>query len=268
MACGFAFVALQVNTGGWFAFHMFSTHPDRYSIMQFSGLAAIVWGSAPVVTALAIWYVAQDLKTQHRSFPTIYLAASTITSLTAGKLGSTTNHFVEWMLASCMCAGLGYSLLVSKYPWRAMPITILLSASVLIGVIAQNRPALQPSRELVECDKTYGYVSRSSSSRVLSETLGPLLVASKPVLVSDPFVYLQSIEHGRWPDRKVEQLINEGYFDLIVMADDPAAIKMRGSDIWPKSFVSAIDRNYRPVRRFTCRDASVILEPVSPNPAH
>jgi hypothetical protein len=261
--CAIAFAVLQGRTGGWFAFHMFSTHPDRYSVVQFFGLAALTWASAPVVTALAIWFVVQDVRTGRRSFPSVYFAASTLTALTAGKLGSTTNHFMEWMFASCMCAGLGYSLLLSKYPRKGWPITIFLSASVLIGVVAQSKPAMT-SRELAECDKAYGYVRHSLFKRILSENLGPLLVAGKPVLVSDPFVYGQSVAHGKWPDREVEQLINKKYFDLIVREDDPTAARLRGSDIWPGALVNAIGQNYGVVARFTCRDAGVILEPLSP----
>jgi hypothetical protein len=153
--------------------------------------------------------------------------------------------------------------LLSKYPRKGWPITILLGASVLIGVIAQSKPAMT-SRELAECDKTYGYVSHSLSKRILSENLGPLLVAGKPVSVSDPFVYGQSVAHGKWPDREIELLINEKYFDLIVMGDDPTTARLRGSDIWPDSLLNAIGQNYRGVGRFTCRDAGVILEPLSP----
>jgi hypothetical protein len=264
-SCACAFVALQLKTNGWFAFHMFSTHPDNYSILQFLGLAAIVWISAPVVTAFAIFYVVQDWRSRHRSFLTLYFAASAITSLTAGKLGSTTNHFVEWMLASCMCAALGYSVLVRRYPRRAMQIRILLVVSILAGVFAQNRPSKQASRALGECDRAYGDIRHSSSSRILAESLGPLLVAGKPVLLSDPFVYGQSVAHGKWPDHPIEQLIHDRYFDLIVMGDDPNLPEWRGSDIWSESQVRAIKLNYRSVDRFECRDASVILEPISSN---
>jgi len=262
------FTILQVKTGGWFAFHMFSTHPDRYSLLQFLALGALVSASAPVVTALAMWYAALDFRGGWRSFPPIYLAASSISALTAGKLGSTTNHFVEWMVACCLCAGMGYFLLLSKYSARLVPVTVLLSASVLVGVIAQNRPQLQPSRELAECDSAYRYVSNLASSRVLSESLGPVLVAGKPILVSDPFVYGESVKRGIWPYRRIENLVNERYFGLIVTSYDPSQIKERGSDAWPESLVSAIDRNYRTVNRFTCRDARVMLEPILPNPAH
>jgi len=262
-----AFMLLEIRTGGWFAFHMFSTHPDRYSLIQFLALGALVWASAPVVTALAAWYVAMDLWGRGRSFAPIYLATSTLTSFTAGKLGSTTNHFIEWMVACCICAGLGYSSWQAKYPAKALPMTILISASVLVGVFVQDRPSLQPSRELVGCAGAYHYVTDISSSRVLSESLGPLLLAGKPILVSDPFVYGQLVKHGLWPERQVEELLNKRYFGLIVMSHDPFQIDARHSDVWPESLVNAITRNYRTADRFTCRDAGVMLEPAVPSPA-
>ena len=51
----------------------FLIHPDRYSLMQFLVGGALVAASAPVVTALAVWYVAVDLRGRGRSFPAIYL---------------------------------------------------------------------------------------------------------------------------------------------------------------------------------------------------
>jgi hypothetical protein len=258
-----AFIFLQMKTGGWFAFHMFSTHPDRYSLRQFFALATLVGLSAPVVTALAVWWVAHDFRATKWDFPSLYFAASSITALTAGKLGSTTNHFIEWMVACCLCAGLGYSLLLSRYAARSVPLAVVLSVSILVGVIAQNRPSLQPSRELAECDQAYLYVRKSPTSRVLSESLGPLLIGGKPILVSDPFVFGQSVEHGIWPDRRVEGLVDEQYFGLIVMSRDPSQGKPHDSDTWPESLVTAIERNYRTVNRFTCRGAGVMLEPIS-----
>jgi hypothetical protein len=36
-----AFTVLQIKTSGWYAFHMFSTHPDRYSLLQFLALGSV-----------------------------------------------------------------------------------------------------------------------------------------------------------------------------------------------------------------------------------
>jgi hypothetical protein len=265
-ACVLAFVAVQAETGGWFATHMFSIHPDRYSLAHFVALAAVVWASAPIVTALAVWYAGLDFRAGERGFPAIYLAVASVTSLTAGKLGANTNHFIEWMVACCMCAGMGYSLLLSKHAARFIPVTVLLSVSVLAGVVAQNRLQQLPSGDMAECGMAYRYVNDAASTRVLSESTGPLLLAGKPVFVSDPFVYGQFVKQGLWPDRRVEELLVERYFGLIVMSRD--ASQLVAPEMWPNSLVRAIQGNYRTVRRFRCRGAGVMLEPVSPDRGH
>ena len=259
-ALGFSIV--ERTTGGWFAFHMFSTHSDRYSPAQFFALAGLVWVSAPVVTALALWYVVQSLRSGKPHFAALYFIVSAVTSLSAGKLGSATNHFLEWMIASCLCAALAYAAVLTKYPARAMPVTVLLGISVFVAVIAQSRPSSKPLSGLTDCRDAYEYVSNSPSSRVLSETLGPTLMAGKPVQISDPFIYGQLVRHGLWPDRRMEDMLNARYFGLIVLSADPSGMKQHGSDVWPDGLIQAMDRNYRVSRRFACRNAAVMIEPV------
>lgn len=263
-----ACVVLQFATGHWFAVHMLSIHADRYSLAHFLALAALVWASAPAVTGLALWYVAQDFRHHSGSFAAIYFATSSVTALSAGKLGATTNHFLEWMTASCLCAGLGYALLAAKLPTRLAPITALLSVSLLVGVVIQDRTSYQTLPQLTECGNAYQYVRDSPSSRILSESLSPLLIAGKPILVSDPFAYGQLVKNGRWSDRRVEQLVNQKYFDLIVLATDPSQMKPRSSEAWSGEFMDAVIQNYRTVARFRCRGAGVMLKPTSTSLDH
>lgn len=263
LICLMIFTLLQAATGGWFAFHMFGTHSDRYSALQFLALAALVWASAPVVTGLAVWYVVHQVRGRQRSFASIYFVTSLVTSLSAGQLGSTTNHFLEWMVASCLCAGLGYSELASKLPKRFAPVTALLSVSVLAGAILQGRSSLQPAAGLAECDRAYETIRNSPSRAILAQSPGPLVATGKPVMVSDPFVYSQLVKHGRWPDTRIEQLVNERYFGLIVMAEDPSLSQPAESG-WPEVLRADISANYRVTHRYVCRDASVMLEPIVP----
>ena len=261
MVCALAFLALQRATGGWFAFHMFSTHSDPYSVTRFLALGALVWASAPVVTALALWCAARNFGRRCWSLPTIYLLTSFIVAFTAGKLGSATNHFLEWMVASCMCAGLGYSMMMSEQMNKVWPATFLLGASVVVGVIVQNRPSLQPSRDLRECERAYQYIRDSGSTAVLSENPGPVLAAGKPVLLSDPFAYFQMVRHG-WPDQEIAERVKRKLFGLIIVETDLSQMKLARSEIWPEPFVEAMQQNYQTVARFSCRGAAVILEPI------
>ena len=263
MTCGISFAAFQMKTGGGFAFHMFSTHPDPYSLAQVVALTGVVWLSAPVVTALALFHVIRKIRAEEPDISVMYFITASITSLTAGKLGSTTNHFLEWMVAACLCAGMGYAVLKSQHPRRFLPITVLLVVSIAVGIFVQSRPAQQPYSELTECSEIYDYVANTNSQRVLSQSLGPLLLAGKPALLTDPFVYGQLVEHGKWSDRTVVRLVNERYFDAILTTVDPTRIQAGDGNIWPPSLLEAMGRQYHPVKKFHCRDSSLILAPGS-----
>jgi hypothetical protein len=261
LSCASIFAVFQWRTSGAFSFHMFSTHPDRYSLGQFFVLMGLVWLSAPVVTALAIFYVTSKLRSGQPDLASLYFISATISSATAGKLGSGSNHFLEWMIASCMCAALGYAAIQSQYPRRSIQTSLLLGLSILLGVIVENRPASQPFSQLSECAEVYRYVARTKSAHILSQSLGPLLLAGKPILLTDPFEYGQLVEHGKRSDKALVDLVNARYFGLIVSTVDPEHMKPNEFGIWPPSVVDAARTNYRVVRHFNCRDSSQIMEP-------
>jgi len=261
LSCESLFLLLQRKTAGAFAFHMFSTHPDGYSLTQFFHLAALAWLGAPVVTGLAGYYIVSRLGSGEADLASLYFVSASINSLTAGKPGAATNHFLEWMIAACMCAGLGYAALRSRYPRRMVQISLILGFSVLLAVVMQNRPASQPFSELSECAGAYQYVAQSRSSRVLSQSLGPLLLTGKPVLLTDPFVYGQLVEHGRWSDSALVQQVKEQYFGLIIVNVDPEHLQTGEFSIWPKSLLDALGHNYHAAKHFNCRDSSQMLEP-------
>lgn len=261
LTCGAVFAVFQVRTGGGFAFHMFSTHPDPYSLTQVFALTGLVWLSAPIVTGLALFHVLRKIRSGKPDLPALYFITASITSLTAGKQGSTTNHFLEWMVAASLCAGIGYATLRSQHPRRLLPITIALVLSIAVGVWIQSRPAQQPYSELAECSGIYNYVASTNSPHILSQSLGPLLLAGKPVLLTDPFVYGQLVEHGIWSDSSLVRLVNQRYFDAILTTADPERIKTGDATVWPPSLLEAMGRHYHPAKNFHCRDSSLILEP-------
>ena len=252
-----AFELLQRTTAHWFAFHMFSIHADPYSLSQYLRTGMIVALSAPVLTVLAVTHLLHSIRLRQASFPAAYLVTSTLTALTAGGFGANTNHFLEWMLACCLCGGLAYSGLLRTRPKMSLPITVLLCTSVLAGVFIAN-PA--PPAHYAGCGQGYEFVRNSPSPRVYADGVGPLLMSGKPVLISDPYAYRLLLKYGSWPDR-LQPLLDEKYFGLLVMRDDPAKLQAHGSPIWPDAVVAAINRNYRPVARFNCPFVDVVLQP-------
>jgi hypothetical protein len=132
---------------------------------------------------------------------------------------------------------------------------------MLIGAIAQGLPRRQPSRDMTQCGELYRYVATAAASPLASEVLGPILAANKPVLISDPYIYGQLVKHGKWPDEPLLHMVEEKQIGLIVLGASLEQIKHQGSDVWPDPVIDAMAANYRMVRSFNCRNASVVLEP-------
>ena len=250
---------LQLQTSGGYAFQTLSTHYDRYSLKQFFALMALVWLSSPVVTGLASFHVFNSLP-RRVDFPSLYFLTASVTSLTAGKLGSTTNHFLEWMIAASICAGLGYASIKTEFLRRLPPVNVALGVSLLLAAVIQSRAALTIHPELTGCADAYRYVA-AASPQVLSQSLGPLLWSEKSIVLTDPFAYGQLVTHGALSDASLVQAIDQRHFGLIVTTVDPDNIQPGDPNIWPQSLLKAMSRRYRVVKRFNCRDGSFMLEP-------
>jgi len=261
-----AFV-LQRSSHGWFLFHMARTHADPYSFYQWAGLWLVVAVSAPVIAALAVAHLWSELRRVTIGLAATYFLAACLTGASAGKLGSTTNHFVEWMLGSCICAALAYERLKRSRPAIARVAAVCLGASVLVGTVYQARPEFQPFSDMAECQSAYEYVARSPARAMLAQSLGPVLLAGKPVLLSDPFVYTQLVRTGLWSDQPLLTQIKDKQFGLIITDADVQQMKAQGTNDWTPGLLTALAQNYRTVRRFNCGSAPTMLEPTPTEPA-
>ena len=130
------------------------------------------------------------------------------------------------MVAASLCAGMGYAAVKSQHPRRLMPITVALVLSIAVGVFMQSRPSQQPYSELARVLRNLR-LRRTARipSALLSQSLGPLLLAGKPVLLTDPFIYGQLVQHGKWSDSTLIRLVNEHYFDAILTTVESRNIK-------------------------------------------
>ena len=262
LLCGAVF-AVAEKASGAFAFHVFSPVSDTYSVAQFFGLMGLVWLSAPVVTALAGFHVLTKIWSRRLDMPTIYFLIATLTSFTAGKAGATTNHFLEWMIAACLCAALAYDRIRRDFPARLPAVAVMLGISILIAATVQSYRLAKTDPELAGCQNVYGFLAKSGSVHVLSQSLGPLLLTGKPVVLTDPFAYGQLVRHNIVSDAPLVDAINSSYFDIILLGSDPNSLRADEPSIWPSRVLDGIRKHYKATKRFGCRDGSVFLEPES-----
>jgi hypothetical protein len=255
-----AFVGLTVVTvvaslagiNGNPLFHLLHTHPDPYSLKRLFELYAFALESSTLLCAVVVYGLAFGINWNKRSrLAWLYLSLCSVTSLTAAKLGSETNHFLEWTAAVCLVASLSLSDLVKAGNMLAKPFVVGFAVLIPTFAFMANRFATQTELQGAGCRDAYAFVRSFSGNRVLSEDVAALVLGNKPVLISNPFVTTQLKSTIDWSEGTIEHLVDRQYFQLIMLGGEPHEFQSQ-SGRWSVALIEALRERYRPVRRFDC----------------
>ncbi|MBZ5512708.1 MAG: hypothetical protein LAN70_16290 [Acidobacteriia bacterium] len=262
-------VALAIATGatrGTILTHLFLTHSDPFSWSVYLLRLTDVIARHRVLVALAAVLLIPGLLRRRISLPALWLVVATLTAVSAGKLGSNWNHFLEWPAALCLCAGLGWEKMSRIRPRAlALVMAVVVTAWLCIFLWRDRTLPFDPYATVQDCDRVYALVKQYPGDRVLSENVGALVLAGKTVWVSNPFVYSQLVMRGGWPDTGLERMVRSREFDLIVAQWNYPMypnFMSDGAERFSSGVVKAIVENYRAVQMYQCTDANVIFEPL------
>ncbi|HZQ90989.1 MAG TPA: hypothetical protein VFA60_04285 [Terriglobales bacterium] len=258
------FGLMQLATHGRFAFHMFGTHADPFSFAMYQRKMADLLVAHWLLLALAAFGIASQWARREVTAAQLWLLMAAVTSLTAGKAGSNGNHFLEFLAALALCAGLGYAELRRRIT-RPAPALLAsgVAALLLCLFVLSAGPIVDPAGRTGGCGEAYEYVHGHRGQNVLSENVGAVVLAGKPVFISNPFVYQFLVANAGWSDGPIVDAVRQHKFELVMLsapidrAPAPASIGER----WSAAVVEALRQEYHPVRRFGCEDAQVALEP-------
>lgn len=237
--------------GGAPIFHLFYSHPDPYRVTQ---MLALYW-MAIERSLLLLAIVAYSTAFGFRQAPQtrllwLYFGCCTVTALTAGKLGSNTNHFLEWTAALCILAALALNHLLETRNRLTTPfLAALAGLCVVFSFLPQRQFAHVPDRG--ECGQAYAFLRSSPAERILSEDVSALVLNNKEVLVSNPFVVTELGNSVRWSQGSVETLIDHRYFDLIVLGSDLETLK-QDPGRWSPESIRAVGEHYQLEKTFRC----------------
>ena len=255
----------QLWSGGYFVFHMLGTHADPFSFVVFRGklldfVIAHFW-----FMLLAAIYVVTAALWRSLPLPALYWLLCLGTVMTAGKRGSGGNHFLELVAASLICAALGVVTLRTRVRWAPLAIAATFAAVALLGpFVLTAGPYNDPANHVHGCGDLYTVVKNSPAQNILSENVGALLLAGKPVFISNPFIYRFLVTFRGWSDAPILERVQQRQFDLLVLSGDLRDAKLRGSDRWSPQVIDAMGENYRPVAKFNCLEGRVVMAPVGP----
>ncbi len=258
----FLFLVLEKATQGWFAFHMFRTHPDPYFFSQWAEMFLPALGVHAVLVILVMVLAVEDMRRHRVSLPMIYFSLATLMTLTGGKVGSDTNHLLEWLAALCLAAGLGYHALKHRIHagWALALVPVELSLVVLFTLPLELD--VEPARD--GCPEAYAYVNDHYGSHFLSENVGAIVLAGKPVTFSNPFVYWFLVKSSALSEDELAREVDARYYDAVLLGKDLNTLKKQPDTFSYASFLGALEQNYHFVRQFKCTNANFAYEPNSP----
>jgi Dolichyl-phosphate-mannose-protein mannosyltransferase len=251
LTVGTVVVSLAQISGNPF-FHLLHTHPDPYNLKRLVELYALAVESSTLLCAVVIYGIVFGVNWNNPSrLAWLYLSLCSVTSLSAAKLGSETNHFLEWTAAVCLVASLSLSDLIKVGNMLAKPFVLGFALLIPTFAFMASRFATQTELQGAGCRDAYAFVRSFSGNRVLSEDVAALVLGNKPVLISNPFVTTQLKNTIDWSAGTIEHLVERQYFQLIMLGGEPHEFQPQ-SGRWSVAFIKALREQYRPERQFDC----------------
>jgi hypothetical protein len=278
-----AWLLLDITTRGQFSFHVWEMHRraswSPYLMWKFVSLLTPYWPAM----LLAVAVLARCVRDDRALVPAGYALLAPLTLLGAGKTGANHNHLLETLLALALAAGIaagwaararprsdeqmkiedGGSKIEDRGEAHDDPLSSILHppSSILnwsvVGVIAiallavQLVLAFRPQEwylgELAPDDPPERFLTfiRNTPGEVLSDDVGLLFMAGKPLRYDDPTGMGPVALSGLWDQRGLIEEIQQQRFSAIMLPLDikPGTIDPAGH--WTPEMLAAIREHYR-----------------------
>jgi hypothetical protein len=173
-----------------------------------------------------------------------YTVGASLSALTAGKLGSDVNYFLEAVAAFSVWV----ALVVAWLPARNTPLrraVLLLVVCqivwVLVADVMTQARRVSLWSHLPEYHRILAQVEAAGKQGpVLSSELSMVILAGQPIYF-DPFGYEQARRAGLWDPSKLVHEIETQQFPMILLENPGSVLHQRR---WPPQMSTAIEENY------------------------
>jgi hypothetical protein len=262
--CAVSLIVALAATNGTIATHLFFSHPDPFSWAAYTDRLAQLPATFAPLLVLALVALAPEILRKHLSPSSLWLILSTLTAVTAGKLGSNWNHFLEWPIALCICAAMGWTM-ITRLQARSAAVAIAVVPTLWFAfTLSAQKQSKNFFAKVSDCPAAYEFVRSQPGDRILSENVGALVLGGKTVWVSNLFVLTQLIEHAGWKDPGIKPMLDSRSFELVVASRNflgNKAYSLLGADRFTPEAIQSLAQNYHAVASFECKDAAFVFAP-------
>jgi hypothetical protein len=226
-----ALAAAQALSGGWFLWHIVVANLNPFDLETFSASLGsfLQLNSLPVLVATAL--LTQRSRPGERVWRAYFLL-SLLTLASIGKVGSSSNYWLEVSAATAALLGILSARLAAPVGANAM-VPRAIAAALLIAVpgyhaafreAAMLLPGPLPGQEAAA--EEAGMVRNRQFLAQLASEPGPLLTdePALAVAVGKPILFEATIfkvlaEQGHWDERPILEAIAARHFTLVVLTD-------------------------------------------------
>lgn len=247
------FIALQTMTHGEFFRHSVLYTLGTFDIDNFQRWIAEYLKTHWIVTLISAAWIVFVFLSKKISLPVLFWMSSLAVTLTAGKLGSSINYFLEFWSASCILTGLAISHFENNHQKLGKTVgSILLMVLLAVQlIIFQKRIDFTlPADEYRQASKDLSELISRAPGDVISEYTGYSIQNGKKFIYQS-FSMAQLSLSGMWSEEKILNDIKNHRFDLIVLT----GVGM-GYDRWTPQFKDTVNKYYKVTKTFPCFELS------------
>jgi hypothetical protein len=238
------FLALELTTGGAFAFNVVAANLNHYQAGSLVQYLIDVWTMMPLVLAAVGLFllVAPWFRVPSWRLVAPYALGAVVSGLTIGKVGSNVNYLIELGAGVSLAIG---ALIAWQRPRRAVhaAITLLLALDLALVVLASPYRTVTHVRlkQGEDAQHLLEVVHRTPGIALADEDMGLLPLDGRPI-VFQPFEMTQLARTGRWDQRPFLRDIERQAFTAILIYRIPELPLHRQR--WTDEMLATIDRRY------------------------
>ena len=277
----------QHVTAGGFLSQLVGSHPESYTLKHYAAVATLVGREQFIPTLMVVAFVVVSVRRRAVTLPLLYLAMALLSTFSGGMAGASANHFLDWMAAVCVGAGMAYSfaeegpsilarqacsvallgmvvcaLLFSTLAWLTWTEVEPGPLDQVAGLVPYAQRIFPIDTSVPQgCIELQHYLQALPGEHVVSEETGDAVLSGKTLLITDPYSYGQLVINGKLPGKPLEDMLRAHQIAAVVLAHDVPRLRADKTDRWSTSFLNAVEQDYQLDRSFECTNGKAAYLP-------